>query len=538
MAREIKSALFQPGGDPWSQHQIYNALDCAVTLEIFEELSPQLEAGNRANIYFDPQDAFVNWSKLSKEERAGIVASSAQLTYNFERAMQGPALELMLRGFRVDLYWRDKSVALLRSQDARLTRQLNRFAFEVWGKDLNPNSHAQLKAFFYGVMRLPEQYKYDKGEKKVTTDRDALEKLADRYFYSRPFINHILAIKEVRKKISVLTTEVDADRRMRTSYNVTGTESGRWSSSKSAAGTGTNLQNITEELRRAFVADPGYKLGYVDLSQAESFAMGWLIWLLFGDSVYLDACGSGDLHTSVARLVWPSLPWTGERRADRDIAERAFYRHFTFRDMSKRGGHGTNYYGTPPTMARHLHVTTAVMETFQTAYFAAFPGIRRYHLWCGQQLGIHQFSLTPLGMGRHFFSRPNDDSTLRELIAHLPQSMVAQLLNLALYRIWKAEPRAILLAQIHDAIVFQYKEESEQDVLPTVQRLMSTPLHYRGRTLTIPSDIAVGWNWQKQDPEKKLSLDGNPDGLRKWTGSDTRKRTESPDMPGLDRLAA
>lgn len=532
---EITEDTFR--GKPWEQHQAYNGLDCAVTLEIDEETEGQLAAGNYANIYFDPQQALVGWPKMSPEERSSTIAASSQLTYQFERGMQGPALEMMLRGFRVDLYHRDQAVKRLEEWDEKVENQLNTFSRAVWDKPLNPNSYKQLQEFFYGAMGFPEQFKFDKGEKKVTTNREALEKLADRYVYARPFVSHILKLRDIRKKISVLTKEVDPDKRMRTSYNVTGTESGRWSSSKSAFGTGDNLQNVTEELRRAFVADPGYKLAYVDLSQAESRAVGWLCYILFGISTYLDACESGDLHTTVARMVWPNLAWTGDLKHDKQVAEQVFYRHFTFRDLSKRGGHGTNYYGTPSTMARHLHVTTAVMAVFQDAYFGAFPEIKKYHSWIAQRLGVYQYLLTPLGMGRHFFSRPNDDSTLREAIAHVPQSMVAQLLNLALYRVWKHERRAQLLAQIHDAIVFQYKEEEEAEVLASVQSLMATPLQWKGRTMTIPSDVMVGWNWQKADPDKKLSKDGNPDGLIKWKGSDKRRRTDSPDA-GLNRLAA
>ena len=73
----------------------------------------------------------------------------------------------------------------------------------------------------------------------------------------------------------------------------------------------------------------------------------------------------------------------------RAIAKQIFWRgavEYSYRDMSKRGGHGTNYFGTPYTMSQHLKVRVAVMEHFQRQYFTAFPEIPEWHTWVAQQL--------------------------------------------------------------------------------------------------------------------------------------------------------
>lgn len=324
---------------------------------------------------------------------------------------------------------------------------------------------------------------------------------------------------------------------MRTSYNVAGTETSRWSSSKSAFDEGTNLQNITEPLRDMFISDPGKKLAYLDKSQAESRVLGFIIWDLFGDSTYLDACESGDLHTYVAKLIWPGLDWTGEPKHDKEVAEAKFYLHFSYRDMSKRGGHGTNYYGTARTMAMHLKVAVALIEHFQAGYFEAFPGIREYHKWCARMVQTQSYVSTFLGTGRHFFGRPGDDTTLREAIAYSPQHIVGVLLNLALWRNWAyMGDRCDRLGQVHDAIVIQYWEKDEEEVLTKALSLMPTPLYSRGREFIIPSDIMVGWNWQKMKVDKKTGKVTNPDGLISWTGHDNRTRQFDPASSGLDRV--
>lgn len=482
---KIQTATLSPNIDSHTRHQVYNGLDCCLTFEIFEHLSKQLQQKN------EPYQ---------------------QLIYSFERGMQGPALELMERGWLIDEEQRKKGQELLRAKKFKLESILNSYGYALWDKSLNANSPAQLKKLFYEIMRFPEHHSITQGQRKVSTNREALEKLSN-YFYAVPLVNIILSLRETTKKLSVLDTEVSPDGRMRTSYNVAGTETGRWSSSSSADGSGTNLQNITPELRRMFIADPGQKLCYLDLEQAESRVVGLLVWLRCQDSSYLDACESGDLHTTTAKLVWPDLAWTGDSGQDRFLADKIFYRHFSYRDMSKRGGHGTNYYGTPRTMARHLKVEERLMVDFQKSYFKAFPGISEWHKWVKYELGINQSLTTLLGRKRVFYGRSGDDSTLREAIAYEPQSVVGDILNTALWRVWQYERRVQILGQVHDAIVFQYPDDpyTEQEILSKCLELTRIPITTANRTIVISSECKIGYNWANKS-------ESNPMGLTKWRG--------------------
>lgn len=287
--------------------QVYNGLDCCITSEVLGALQQQF--------------------------------NQSPIIYDFERALQAPALEMMLRGFRVDNIKRLDMIGSLQLRLSKLQNILDRYAYAVWDKPLNPNSPKQLIDFFYHKMKLPEQFSHKKGQTKLSTDREALEAL-ELYFYARPIVACILAIRDLKKQLSVLETEIDSDMRMRTSYNIAGTETGRWSSSSSAYGVGTNLQNIARDLRIIFVSDPGMKLYGIDLEQAESREVGWLSGTILGDWSYLDACLSGDLHTTVARMAYPNLAWTGDAKKDRAIAEQIVYRTYSYRDLSKKLGHG------------------------------------------------------------------------------------------------------------------------------------------------------------------------------------------------------
>jgi len=470
------------------KQQIYNGLDTALTVEIWQNLQ--------------------------------TLFNTPPSIYKFQLSLQGPCLEMMVRGFKIDQYERQKGIKLLHEQQDILQKRLDRMAQVIWDKPLNPRSQKQLLEFFYQSMHLPEIWTRKKGIAKLSMDREVLEKI-ELYIHARPIVACILGIRELAKKLDVLEAEVDSDGRIRTSINLGGTETGRLSSSVSSTGSGTNLFNITPELRRMFIADSGWKLCAIDLEQAESREVGRICYEQFNDSSYLDACESGDLHTLTACLIWPNLPWTGDLKADRKIADQLFYRHFSYRDMSKRGGHGSNYYGTPWTMAKHLKVPPKLMVDFQEKYFEAFPCIPKWHRWVAEQLQTTQQITTMFGRQRSFFARPGDDETLREAIAYDPQSCTGDRLNIGLLKIWQHfRGRVQLLLQLYDAVYFQYREDDDEDtIIKEALRLIELKqIIKNNRIFTVPGEAKVGWNWAS-------IAENNPDGLMKYKGSDTRTRT-------------
>lgn len=477
---------------------VYNALDCMLTFEIFQQIEPQLDNITRA-------------------------------TYEFSKSLQGCVLDMKTRGVKVDFARRDEAVASFKADVDIIAAQLNRILSEGLDFPINYRSHQQLKKLFYSYMKIPPVKKRNsKGEQAPTVDREALEKLI-KYFDAECICNHILKLRDFEKKISALSTEVDPDGRMRTSYNIAGTTTGRFSSSMNDFGGGGNFQNIEERLRSMFIADPGYKFAYIDLEQAESRAVGAIIYNSFGDSKYLDACESGDLHTYVCRLANPGLPWTGDLKKDKEIAEQPFYRQHSYRHMAKVLGHGSNYMGTPPTMHKHTKIAVAPIAQFQSTYFMAFPGIPRWHGRVRQILKDEGKLTSMMGTRRHFFGRPTDDTTVREAVAFDPQSSVAKILNTGMLNVWRIFPTEIqLLAQQHDAILIQYPEETENQIIPKILEAIKTPVELNGgRKLIIPSEAAVGWNWSKKTEK-------NSDGLVKFNGSDSRVRTKEVGL--MDRV--
>jgi DNA polymerase I-like protein with 3'-5' exonuclease and polymerase domains len=470
------------------QEQVYNGLDSCVTLEVLEALLPQLN-------------------------------EVTERVYDFERALQAPILEMQCRGVLVDQTERTKVYAYYEEIRDRLQEVFDAIVTEGLGiSPINVGSWQQKQYLLYEILRLPPVR--EKG--KVTTNRKALEKLRSN-FYAEPICNHILALQDVRKKLGFLKTGIDPDGRIRTSFNIGGTETGRLSSYQSCFGTGTNLQNITGEMRRIFVADPGKKFAYIDLEQAEARGVGAIIWNLFGDSQYLDFCESGDLHTAVCIMTWPDLGWTHDAQTNKAIAKRKFYREFDYRDASKRLGHASNYLGKPPHISREVRIPLPLVVSFQRNYFDAFPGITKWHDHVRSKLIRDGYITTFLGRQRYFFGRRYDEETVREAIAYEPQSAIADIINTGMLRLWRANICEILI-QVHDALLIQYPEEMEDEVVPAAQRLLTVdvPLMH-GKTLRIPTEAEVGWNWGKGSKS-------NVDGLVPYSGHDPRHRKAVPVM--------
>lgn len=468
--------------DPWTQDQIYNGLDCCVTHDVFTATHPQLDR-------------------------------HTEDTYAFSRALQGPVLEMRVRGVLVDLARRSAVIDEICDEIDWVEGRLNCLVLDGVGmSEFNWRSHADLQTLFYHELGIHPVMR----QGRPSTDRIAREKLEPNPLAAQ-LIHHINALTELGDKLSVLRTEIDPDGRIRTSYNIAGTSTGRFSSSLSEFGTGGNLQNVEESLRSIFIADPGYKFAKFDAKSGESFCVGAIEWNLFRDDRYLTACETGDPHTATARIVWQDLGWTGDTRRDKEIAERPYYRHYSYRFMCKKLGHGSNYAGKPPALAEQTKLPVHVVAEFQPKYFAAFPAHQRWQGAVDEQLRRLGYLISLTGRKRWFFGRRSDPAVLREAIAFDPQCSLADIVNSALLKLWRMNIATVMM-QDHDAITFMYREEDEARLVPILLDALVVPITLAdGRVLRIPYDAEVGWN-------KGHASESNQDGLLLWRGHDPRQR--------------
>ena len=449
--------------DPALQQMIYNGLDGMLTLEVDK-------------------------------------AIPSTPTYHFERALLPLALTMMERGIRIDLAKRDEMVAYLRAIHDKVLANFNYITQHVWGITINPRSYLQMQDLLYKKLYLPEVISSKKGERKISTDRDALERLGRDYARARPIADHLLRLRDLEKTIDALTKKLSPEGRWHANFNIAGTDTGRWSSSSHPFGWGSNLQNIDDYVRRIFVPDPGHIFFNCDQQGAEARVVGYVA----GDEGYIKAIESGDVHTMVAAMVFGFEP-------RRELADRKYYREMSYRDIAKRAAHGSNYGGTPRTIAQVLKVEIKLIEEFQHRYFKAFPNIRKWQIWVAEQIQTVRRLETPFGRIRNFWDNPRDDATIRAAIAFVPQSTEGDLTSRGLLAIHENLPDVMVLNNIHDAAFGQIPLPLKDQLLPRIVETLTYPLKVKDiwgniREMLIPWEYQSGMNWGKRKKD-------NPDGL-------------------------
>jgi DNA polymerase I-like protein with 3'-5' exonuclease and polymerase domains len=195
--------------DDLDQYWNYNAKDCVRTWEIAQELIQHLSTEGMRD------------------------------QYDFLRQMWWRVLRCMLRGIRVDASARSEVAGQLMS--AVETRE--QVIHQVTGTSLNTGSPKQMQEYFYTTLGAPIQL--HKKTRKPTLDDDALTKIAGAIPELAPLVHLISEKRSLGVFLSTFCLmPLDTDGRMRTSYNVGGTETFRFSSSENAFGSGGNLQNI------------------------------------------------------------------------------------------------------------------------------------------------------------------------------------------------------------------------------------------------------------------------------------------------------
>lgn len=527
------------------QFQAYGCLDVTGTREIYDALRPQLN-----------QDTLRN--------------------YKWAKAQQSPAFTMVNRGVRINTEKRDAVVKALKAElkIAIQAAQANPFVEELWSeteletgncgsrppspsgkpakhkwprapkgaealdpaqmvceccgtsrvrrKVFEPTSADACKKLFYRDLKVPIQ-RSKTGS--VTTDDDALLKIAKKKPKLAGLVGQIQTVRDYQKQLGFFNAEISIQGRFHSSFNVGAAWTGRWSSSQDPFRRGGNLQNVAERHRHIFEADKGHKIFYADLKTAESLKVAYMA----GDEGYIKA-HEGDVHTYVCRLVWPDeLPWTGDIVKDKIIASTNYpawdnVPGHDYRYQSKAVQHGSNYGLTPFGMAIMRHIPVKAAAHAQAQYFRAFPEVREWQKYIQSRVegGLPLFNA--LRRVVRLFGRPLDPHTLKQGLAFGAQSGIADVLDCAIWRVWRycdavdAGDQYLIqiLAQVHDAILGQFPDELEPLAIAALKDLMVIPFpvtDYKGveRVCTIPVEIAVGRNWGKFNADEKkgpLNLDG------------------------------
>jgi DNA polymerase-1 len=366
--------------------------------------------------------------------------------------------------------------------------------YEMVGYQFNINSTQQLSDVLFGTLGLPTQGLRKTKSGFYSTAAGVLEGLKGRH----PVIDLILEQRQLAKLLSTyidaLPTMVNPNTgRVHTSFNQTGAETGRISSSN------PNLQNIpirTElgrQIRRAFVAAPGCKLLAADYSQVELRILAHIS----QDETMLAAFRAGeDIHRSTAARIY------GVSQDEVTAAQRSIAKMVNFATS-----YGVSAFG----LARRTDLSQAEAQSFLQTYFLTYPGIRRYvdsTIALAREQGYVE---TLLGRRRYFPALRSErrgqeqQRAERAAINHPIQGTAADIIKIAMIRLFRAlrdrDLGARMLLQVHDELVLEVPEHELNAVITLVRATME-----EAYSLDAPlkADVKVGPNWyEMKDVEIK-----------------------------------
>lgn len=386
-------------------------------------------------------------------------------------------------------------VAYLEQMSERLRAKLGEIEQQIYALSdgygaFNINSPKQLNDVLFEKLNLPRQ-RIRKTTHGYSTAADVLEKLYETT--NHPILEKILEHRELSK---LKSTYVDAlpqminryTGRVHTSFNQTGTSTGRLSSNS------PNLQNIpirTElgrEVRHAFIAEEGMMLLSVDYSQVELRVMAHM-----ADEPYLkDSFAKGeDIHAATAALV------NGIALDEVTYEQRSF---------AKRVNFGLLYGMGAFRLSRDTVLTMAESEQFITTYFHHLPNVKRYIEDTKQMIRERGYVETLLGRRRYFGDVRNMNAqdlarAEREAINMPIQGTAADILKLAmieLYDVLKARKyKARLLLQVHDELVLEVAEDDVPEVARLVVDVMENAYILSPK---LRANAQVGKNWRDMQP--------------------------------------
>jgi DNA polymerase-1 len=251
-----------------------------------------------------------------------------------------------------------------------------------------------------------------------------------------------------------------------------------------------NLQNIpirTElgrEIRRAFIAEPGYLLISADYSQIEFRVLAHLT----NDPVLVEAFRQGaDFHEQTALKIFGA-------NSGRDAHD--------LRSTAKMVNYALLYGKTAFTLSKDIGVTQQVAQEFIDAYFAGFPSVRAFIDRTLEEARTTGVVKTMFGRRRLMPELTSRNGQIRSAAerqaVNLPiQGTAADILKRAMIEVHaalRAVPGARMILTVHDELLFEVPEAQAEEIAELVRERMQ-----EATRLSVPLtvDVGIGANWKE-----------------------------------------
>ena len=370
---------------------------------------------------------------------------------------------------------------------------LKKEIIEMAGMEFNVSSPKQLGEVLFEKMGLKVKNQKKTASGSFSTKESELEKVKDLH----PIIGKILEYREFDKLlgtyIDAIPPLLDKDNRLHTTLMQAGTTTGRMSSHN------PNIQNIPmrselgKNIRRAFIAEKGFKIVSFDYSQIELRIAAFLS----QDEKLLAIFRSGaDVHRAVAAQVF--------KVAEGDVTSE-------MRSKAKTINFGILFGMGVTALQTNLKCTRAEAQQFFNDYFATFTGLAEYLDRVKGEAGRNAYTTTYFGRRRYFEGLKSKIPYVRAMAERMAinapiQGTEADIIKLAMVNIYKwIEKEKIgndvrMLLQVHDELVFEIKESLVKEVVPKIKESMeSVEISEDKDRIVCVANAEVGENWLEME---------------------------------------
>ena len=386
--------------------------------------------------------------------------------------------EMEKLGVKIDAY-------KLRKQSLELENKISDLqtkCFELCGEAFNLSSPVQLREVLFVRMGLPAIKKTAKGQ--ASTSEEVLVQLAEEYEVAALIMDYRHLSKLKNTYTDKLPNILDTNSRAHTSYNQTGTVTGRLSSSE------PNLQNIPiksvegRKIREAFIAEDDFVIMAADYSQVELRIMAHLS----KDENFVKAFNEGfDIHSATsAEVLGVSLDevTSEQRRRAKAINFGLIY--------------GMSAFG----LAKQLKISRGEAQEYINVYFDRYPSVKEYMTTAKELCKEKGFVETILGR-RLYLPEINAKNGIQRAAAERAainapmQGTAADIIKKAMINVdviikEKYSNSVKMAMQVHDELVFEVAKDKLEEVSAEIKKIMEEAVALR---VPLAVNVDSGENW-------------------------------------------
>lgn len=424
-------------------------------------------------------DAISDLEKTIKQENLSVVLEK------IEKPLIPIIKEMHEVGVKID-------VPLLETLSKKYHKELEEIQKKIWklaGEEFNIASPKQLGEILYVKMGLKSKNQKKTGTGALSTKESELEKLKE----ENPIAGLVLEYRELAKLlgtyIDTIPKLVDKNNRIHPEFLQAGSATGRMASQNPGVQNIPNRTDLGREIRKAFIAEKGYKIVTFDYSQIELRIAAFLS----GDKKLIEIFKTGqDVHNAVASEVFR----VKQEEVTKEMRRKAKIINF-----------GVMYGMGVTALQKNIGTNRQEAQEFLDGYFNKFIGLSEYLEGVKRVTTQKGYTETFFGRRRYF---PDINSRLpfmkaaaERMAINAPiQGTEADIIKLAMIDIDKfLEKKNLkkdvrLLLQVHDELVYEIKENIVHSIAPEIQNIMESiidPKETKG--VVCKTNSYVGDNW-------------------------------------------